>query len=148
MKVFIVFIGLFLIFVSFLVYHADIGRYAQAQTYVKAMAEECAAGAALYVNEEEYSDASLVFDSDEGQKYAAYIIEESKKKMPFPKDSIITYDINFQDDLLGYHEEDGTSGEIPSVTVRIDVETIDMFRLPFLYVDKVSRMAKYELPDS
>jgi len=147
MKVFVVFIGLLMINISFIVYQADMGRYLQAQTFLKAVAEECAAGAALYINEEDYSNGKLIFNYNEGIKYSNYIIEDSKKRMPFPEQSKITYDIKFEDDFLGYSAGDGTlSNNTPSVTVKVEVETEDLFRLPFLEVDNVSRIAKYEVP--
>jgi len=48
MKVFIVFLGIFLINISFLSYQGDMGRYVRCQAFLKAVAEECAAGSALY----------------------------------------------------------------------------------------------------
>ncbi len=141
MKVFIVFLGLFIINVSFLSYQGDMGRYVQCQTFLKAVAEECAAGAALYYDEEAYSEGEYYFYYEEGQKYIAHIIGESKKKMSLPQNSNITYEVSFQDDYLGYEGE-----TIPSVTVSITADTEDLFHLPFLEVTQVKRAAKYELP--
>lgn len=147
MKVFIVFIGLLLVNVSFLVYHADINRYVQAQIFLKALAEECAAGAALYIDEADYSNGKFVFNYNEGYKFADYIINKSKDRMPFNKDSIILSEITYQDDLQGYDDENNRYEEnIPSVTVKLEVVTKDMFSLPFLEMERVVRMAKYELP--
>lgn len=141
MKVFIVFIGLFIINVSFLSYQGDLGRYVRCQTFLKAVAEECAAGAALYYDETAYSDGQFRFDYEEGREYITYMMEESKRSMPLPKDSIITYEVVFQDDYLGYEGE-----ENPSVTVDITAVTGDLFHLPFLEVREIIRAAKYELP--
>lgn len=151
MKVFIIFWGLLIVNISFVVYQGDMSRYVQAQVFLKAIAEECAAGSALYFNQEEYSDGRFIFNYDEGRKYTEYIIGESQKRMPFVKGSIVSYDIHFQDDLQGYEDNDGNrlSGrkEVPSVTVELKVDTEDMFRLPFLEICHVTRMAKYELPE-
>jgi hypothetical protein len=136
MKVFIVFLGIFLINVSFLSYQGDMGRYVRCQAFLKAVAEECAAGAALYYDEAAYSEGQLRFYSDEGRKYIEYIIEESKKEMPLPVCSGITYEAVFQDEGV----------DIPSVTVELTAETEDLFRLPFLEVTEIKRAAKYELP--
>ncbi len=142
MKVFIVFLGLFIINVSFLSYQGDLGRYVRCQTFLKAVAEECAAGAALYYDEAAYSDGQFRFYYEEGRKYIEYLIEESKKEMPLPRGSIITYDVIFHDDVLGYE----TGEDIPSVTVEITAATGDLFHLPFLQVTEIKRAAMYELP--
>lgn len=141
MKVFIVFLGLFVINVSFLSYQGDLGRYTRCQTFLKAVAEECAAGAALYYDEAAYSDGQLRFCYEEGRAFIGYLVEESKTEMPLPIDSIITWEVYFQDDYLGYEEE-----EIPSVTVEITATTKDLFHLPFLEVKQIKRASKYELP--
>jgi len=142
MKVFIVFIGMLIINISFLSYQGDMGRYIRCQTFLKAVAEECAAGAALYYDESAYSDGWFQFRYEEGHKYIKYIIEASKKKMPLPEDSIISYAVFFEDDSLGYESDN----EIPSVNVYVTAVTRDMFSLPFIEVTQVERAAKYELP--
>jgi hypothetical protein len=136
MKVFIVFIGIFLINISFLSYQGDMGRYVRCQAFLKAVAEECAAGAALYYDEEAYSEGQLRFYSEEGRKYIEYILEESKKEMPLPPGSVIEYEAAFQDE----------GAEIPSVTVELTAVTEDLFRLPFLEITEIKRAARYELP--
>lgn len=158
MKVFIIFFGLLIINISFLVYQGDMGRYVRCQIFLKAVAEECAAGAALYFDETAYADGRLMFTYEEGKKYIEYIVEKSKGKMPLPKESIISYEVEFQDDFLGYESDSSPEnsegsgigkdeGERnPSVTVELTVATEDLFRLPFLTVTEIIRAARYELP--
>ena len=136
MKVFIVFLGIFLVDVSFLSYQGDMGRYVRCQAFLKAVAEECAAGAALYYDQDAYSEGHLRFYTREGRKYIEYILEESKQEMPLPHGSVIVYEAVFQDEGV----------EIPSVTVKLTATTEDLFRLPFLEVTEIKRAAKYELP--
>lgn len=142
MKVFIVFLGILIINVSFLSYQGDMGRYLHVQSDLKAMAEECAAGAALYYDEEAYSDGLFEFKYEEGRDYIEFILEESKDKVPVIQKSDLSYEVFFQDDGLGYEEGE----EIPSVTVTITAVTEDLFHLPFLEITKIKRAAKYELP--
>lgn len=142
MKAFLFFLGLFIINVSFIAYQSDLDRYVQAQNFLKATAEECAAGASLYYNEEEYSEGKIIFKYEEGIKYTEDLIEKSKKCMPFEKNCKITYTIEFEDDFKGYQRSKN-----PSVTVSLKVLTKDLFRLPFLKVNQVERKSKYELPD-
>lgn len=141
MKVFIVFIGLLLINVSFLSYQGDLGRYTRCQMFLKAVAEECAAGAALYYDEAAYAEGKFQFRYEDGRELIEYLMGESKREMPLPGYSLLTYEVLFQDDNLGYEE-----GNTPSVTVEITAATEDMFRLPFLEVYEIKRAAKYELP--
>jgi len=157
MKVFIVFMGLLFIDVSFLSYQGDLGRYVRCQAFLKATAEECAAGAALYYDEAAYADGRFRFKYEEGREFIEHLLEEAKQEMPLPRDSVITYEVSFRDDYLGYgadESEDGAAGEggepaaenIPSVTVKLTAVTGDLFRLPFLEVTEIQRAAKYELP--
>ena len=55
MKVFLVFIGLMLVNITFIAYQGDLHRYLRIQEFLKATAEECACGAAQYYDEEAYS---------------------------------------------------------------------------------------------
>jgi hypothetical protein len=154
MKIFIVFMGLLFINVSFLSYQGDLGRYVRCQAFLKATAEECAAGAALYYDEAAYSDGQFRFKYQEGLELIEHLLEEAKQDMPLPRDSIITYEVSFRDDYLGYGEGENEGGggggqaaeNIPSVTVELTAVTGDLFRLPFLEVTEIKRAAKYELP--
>lgn len=150
MKVFIVFLGLLLVNISFLTYQSDMERYVQAQIFLKALAEECAAGAALYYDPKEYSEGKFVFNYDEGRKYAEYLTEIAKAQMPLPQKSELTFQLSFQDDGLGYQDKDGSARSdhgIPAVTAEVTVHTQDLFRLPFLEIEQVTRKSKYELPE-
>lgn len=157
MKVFIVFFALLIINISFLTYQGDMGRYVRCQAFLKAVAEECAAGAALYYDEDAYSDGRFCFRQEEGLRYIEFILQESGKQMPLPHGSTIAYEVLFQDDAVGYQDDRGSGpsgggpdGELgssnPSVTVELKAATGDLFRLPFLKVTEIKRRAKYELP--
>lgn len=142
MKVFIVFLAMLIINTSFLTYHGDMGRYIRCQNFLKAVAEECAAGAALYYDEAAYADGWFQFCYEEGNKYINFIIDKSKNTMPLPEECVLSYEVLFEDDRLGYK-----SGNcVPSVTVLVTAVTEDLFDLPFIQVTKVQRAAKYELP--
>lgn len=150
MKVFIVFLGLLIINVSFLVYQGDVEHYAKGQIILKALAEECAAGAALYFEQEEFSNGRLVFNYNEGVKYLEHILESTVSRSLFLQSGRLTYEVEFQDDRTGYKDAHGnviSSGiGIPSVTVTVLHDTEDIFRLPFIEVCQITRMARYELP--
>jgi hypothetical protein len=65
MKSLIVFMGMLLVCAAFVFYQNDMGRYMRAQTALKALAEECAAGAALYFDEEAYAEGRMIFNEDD-----------------------------------------------------------------------------------
>ncbi len=140
MKVFLVFIALFMINLTFVVYESDLGRYILMQRTVKAAAEECAAGASLFYDAEEYSEGRYVFLYEESIKHVEYLLSEMQKKHKLYEN--LSYDIAFEDDLQGYE-----SKQIPSVLVGLTVTTPDLFRLPFFTVTNIQRISKYELPN-
>lgn len=147
MKVLIVFMAIFVINVSFLSYQGDMGRYVQSRNFLKAAAEECAAGAALYYDREAYGQGQFRFSYEEGEKYIEYILEHGMAAVPLPQGSSISYEVAFQDDNLGYENDpDGDERNIPSVTVTLNAKTQDLFALPFFEVTEITRAARYELP--
>ncbi|MEG1930140.1 MAG: hypothetical protein RR131_03275 [Anaerovorax sp.] len=140
MKVLIVFMALLVINVSFMVYQSDMGRYERIQNFLKATAEECAAGAALYYDETYYGTGKLVFNYKSGEDYVVYLLQNLGGNAQIQGDRIV-YELAYEDDLLGYTRE-----AVPSVTVSLKVGVKDLFRLPFLSVTEVTRKAKYQLP--
>jgi hypothetical protein len=147
MKVLIVFLGLLLICCGFVFYQSDMGRYVRAQTALKALAEECAAGAALYFDDEAYALGKMIFDEGEGRKYIEHALESAVLPEVDPTGGILC-ESDFYDDRGAYGQEiDGATVRCPSVVVRLSVSTEDLFRLPFLSVTKLERRAMYELPD-
>lgn len=146
-----VFLGLFIINISFLTYQTDMDRYVKGQVFLKALAEECAAGAALYYDAEEYSHGRLVFNYEEGEKYIKYIIDSTRSKSPFLQLGKLSYQTEFQDDDLGYKDGEGHNLSyekgVPSLTVTLTYDIPDMFRLPFIEVTQITRMSRYELPE-
>lgn len=141
MKVFIVFMALLIVNITFMVYQSDAGKYERIQNFLKATAEECAAGAALYYDESFYGDGELVFNYKSGEEYIDYLLQGIRTSSPMENDTKITYQLVYEDDYTGYRKE-----EIPSVTVTLKASSKDIFRLPFLTVKEVTRRAKYELP--
>ena len=129
MKIFIVFSGLLLINVWALAYQGDMGRYIRAQTLLKATAEECAAGAALFLDEEAYSEGYIAFDEEAGQRYADAHLADTVDKIRDIQVKKYGCRLSFSD---------------RSVTARLTLETEDIFRLPFLSVTEVRRESEYE----
>lgn len=161
MKVLIVSLGLLLVGVTFVIYQGDMSRYLQIQTFVKAVAEECAAGAALYYDEEAYSRGSMVIRQEEAVKYIDHLVEEAADQLRLSEGEGISYELQIAGekggmrllgegggtDTPGENGGDSPAGQSPWVEVTLRLKTKDLFRLPFLKAEQVVRSGKYELAD-
>jgi ABC-type Fe3+ transport system substrate-binding protein len=143
MKVFIVFIALLIVNMTFITYQGDLNRYVQLQTLLKAVAEEAAAGAALYYDEVAYSHGSMVINREEGEKYIEYLLTQAGQMLNIGEGESLTAEMEVMDDGSGAAD----LGVPPSVTVTLRLTVTDLFRLPFLSREQVVRSAKYELAD-
>lgn len=146
MKVFIVFLSLLIVNVSALVFQGDLGCYMHEQLLLKEAAEECAAGAALLIDEEEYSYGRIIFDYQAGEKYAQEYLEYIKRNSKVISKGKISCKLTFEDDGKGY--SDSNIENIPSISSEIVVKSEDIFRLPFIEVTRLERSTRYELPYS
>lgn len=167
MKIFIVFLAILILNISFLTYQGDMGRYLRMQNTVKAIAEECGAGAALFFDTPQFAEGYLMAETDEALKHIAYILLNSQPIHELSNKGTLKYQAIFFDDSLRsrtylngilqrtipftfpYYYVDDQGYEIivkaPSVVVTLTLSTEDLFRLPFLEVTEISRSAMYEL---
>ena len=130
MKILIIFMALTILNTSFLIYQADMNSYIRENTFIKAVAEECAAGASLFYDEEALAEGYYVFNREECEKYVQYIIEQNFEDM-----ENIVYEIVYYDTL-------GISD--PGIEVNIASKDKDRFRLSFLEKNRIKRGAYYE----
>lgn len=141
MKVFIVFISLLVINVSFLSYQGDMNKFVRQQATLKYIAEECAATAATIVSAEEYANGRIVFDYESGNVYAEnfaiYTLENWGIK------GSIKCTLEFEDEDMGYSLENVNNK--PAVTATVKLDTEDIFRLPILSLNSITRKARYQL---
>ena len=142
MKVFLVFFGLLIVNVSFMVYMGDMSVYVHDQKTLKAVCEECAAGAALILDEDEYAEGRLVFDEDACYGYAEDHIAYALKSTGMAGDDF-ECSLTFEDDERGYSE--GNTERYPSVVCRVSVDTGEIFHTPGLSLTRLERTAKYEV---
>jgi hypothetical protein len=141
MKVFLVFLAMLIVNTTFVVHQGDLNRYVRLQTFLKALCEEAAAGAALYYDEESYSHGFMVINQEEGEKYIDYLIVKAKDSLNLDGNENLTADIEIVDEENGVLE----LGMWPSVTVTLYLNSRDLFRLPFIKREQVIRSARYEL---
>lgn len=130
MKILIVFMALFSLNTMFLAYQSDMNAFNREQTRVKSIAEECAAGASLYFDEEAFSQGFLRFNREEGKLFVEKILKEN-----FRDPLKVNYEIKYYE----YPEVIN-----PAVEVTLTVTGRDWFRLGFLDVKEVKRKAYYE----
>lgn len=175
MKVLIVFLSLLVVNLSFLCYDSDMAVYQRLQKELKAVSEECAAGASLYFDEEAYGHGDLVIKDEDAVAYVAYLVKRAEKKAAQSGNPAIAQGtgirctlhiideknpgvfrsyqdgkrVNLPDgalpDSVRKVEGDGHIIYEPSVVVDLTMDTGDLFRLPFLKVCSISRSAMYEL---
>jgi hypothetical protein len=167
MKILIIFLGIFIINVNILIYQSDMNIYNNAQENVKNLADESAASAALYYSEEEYSMGYLVSKKEEGLKhvefiinsylsknwrikykfidYYLYIFDQSKKVYSY-KNSELEYIKDFEVPFY-FVDEKGNRIliEEPTIIINIDAYFEDVFRLPFIKKEIISRSSMYEI---
>ena len=143
MKVFIVFIALLIVNTTFISFAGDMNRYVRLQTYLKAAAEEAAAGAALYYDEEAYSNGIMVINREEGEKYIAAQIAQMERNLNLKEGESLRAEVEILDDREGAADP----GVPPAVTVTLCLTVTDLFRLPFVCREQVVRSARYELAE-
>ncbi len=129
MKPFIIFTAVLLLFAMCISYAVDNQVYVSELNSLKAAAEECAASAALEIEDEYFAEGEIVIDEEKGeiaaQKHFEHYLEhicivqvkESRIEMEFEK---------------------------ARVTVKLYLETKDLFSLPFLSVNRLCRVSTYE----
>lgn len=105
-------------------------QYEKIQLFLKATAEDCAAGAALYYNEEEYSKGEWCIEENEANKFISSQVRFAEESLKKVCKGSLKYEVIY---------------DSVEVTVKLYYEMEnDLFRLPFLSINKVSRVAKYE----
>lgn len=143
MKVFIVFIAFLIVNTTFITFAGDLNRYVRLQTYMKAAAEEAAAGAALYYDEEAFSRGMMVINREEGEKYISGQIAQIERNLDLKEGESLRAEVEVVDDREGAADP----GAPPAVTVTLCLTVTDLFRLPFVCREQVVRSARYELAE-
>ena len=150
MKIFIVFLAMMLVLTSFIAFSADMDRYVKLQGHLKALAEECAAGAALFTDESRYAEGDMVIDYDDACAYIGFMSDAGVRGDPPFRGGEIRSSVKIFDDEKGYSgiETYGIRKRKPTVVVTLEfVSPRDLFRLPFLEEYAVTRTATYQWED-
>ncbi|NCB41081.1 MAG: hypothetical protein EOM59_00420 [Clostridia bacterium] len=149
MKVLIVFFAMLIINVSFLSFNSDLNRYVKLQIHLKALAEESASGASLFNDIEAYSNGVLSIDEEAASDYTNFLIETALERDAIFRRGNISANIVYFDSIKGYEglQSYKIQNENPAVVVTLTYFGDDLFRLPFVCVDTVSRTATYQWED-
>lgn len=139
MKVYIVFIGLLIVHVGFMAFNQDMGRYLMLQNLFKDTSEECAAQAALLLDEEEYYQGHVIFLKDDGDSRRA--LENACEKIGLEDGYTLT--LSYEDDSTTYSLDN--QDENPRVTATITINVSALFRTNLFRDAVITRSSCYEI---
>jgi len=164
MKTFIVFLGLFLMASMGFCFAGDYQLYMHEQTSLKAAAEECAAGAALEIDEGAYAEGRTIFDKTIADERVKEHFEHYMSDISCCEIFAYKYFVEFYDDA-GYYGlctdsngrkqllnednseifKDNDYKNYPTVAVTLYLETEDVIGLNFIDINQFCRKSAYEL---
>ena len=141
MKVFIVFLGLLIVNVNLMNFHSGLGRYIELQNIFKMASEECAAQAALLLDEEAYAQGRVVFDYEAGQRDGINYLTHICKNLGVEKG----YDLSllYEDDQHSYST--CNINHLPRVVATISVDVGSLFDGSPLGFPVIQRSSCYEI---
>lgn len=141
MKVFIVFLSLLIVNVSLMTFHSGLGRYIELQNTFKMASEECAAQAALLLNEEEFSKGLYVFDYVKGQSESTKYLAALCVRLGIRDGYNVS--LHYEDDFIRYSVNN--PGHLPRVTATISVDVSSLFVSPPFEKAMIKRSSCYEV---
>lgn len=145
MKLYIIFSGIVTVCLMAMCFQGDMRLYEHEQWLFKEITEEVACGAALYLDQDAYSEGNIVFDYEKGIRYAADYLKQSEKNSYILNHGHANIELKFEDDKMGYLDDN--LEHIPAVTAKVTADHQDVFRLPFIAVRHTVRESRYELKD-
>ena len=134
MKVFIVSIGIILMQLTALVFHSDLTAYNNSRYMLKMLAEECAAGSAINVDEDALEFGSIMFNAA-SRAYTDELVAYANACYPVFRDGTVSVE--------SFEANDSAANPYVAVELSYTRET-DYFRLPFINVTRITHMSKYE----
>ena len=167
MKIFIIFASILTINIGALIFQSDFNRFTVLSEVAKNFTDEAASSTALYYDENKYSNGYLVANKEEAMEHLEFLIDSMMKKYTNQGIEDIEYNIYFVDESnmiyafnngkLIYEKEiifpfyffDENEISIlvsrPSIILNLSLDFNDIFRLPFIKQEVVSRSSMYEL---
>lgn len=139
MKVYIVFLSLLIVHVHLMGFNQEMGRYIMLQNLFKNTSEECAAQAALLLDEEEFYRGNIVFLKANDDSLRA--LKESCKKIGLVEG--YTLSLQYEDDVTFYKTNNPDNH--PRVTATIIIDVSPLFRTPVFNKTIITRSSCYEI---
>lgn len=139
MKVYIVFLSLLIVHVSFMAFNQEMGRYIMLQNLFKDTSEECASQAALLLDEEEFLAGNTVFLKDSGDPER--VLKEVCNKIGIKDGYELA--LQYEDDASSYNINN--SDKNPRVTATIKIDVSKLFRTPHFDETIITRSSCYEI---
>lgn len=139
MKIYIVFIGLLIVHVSFMEFNQEMGRYLMLQNLFKDTSEECAAQAALLLDEEEFFQGRIIFLKDNEDSETA--LESACQKIGLKEGYTLT--LQYEDATTSYAANNPHHNPRVIATIRVDVSPL--FRTPPFKNVNITRRSCYEI---
>lgn len=156
MKSFIVSLGLLIIMATTLCYAEDYNKFIHEQMHLKAVAEECAAGGMLEINQYEYSLGRIVVNKDDAVNYAwlhfkNYIDNICSLDVTGVEMNVWIYDhegIYYRQMVLNKEDEVeilSENSQTPAMKIQLIIYADAIIRGGFINIDSLSRETVYEL---
>ncbi len=135
MKTFLVFLAFLIVFSACLVYQSDSNNYMLLQKWLKATAEEAAAGGALMIDDKSYEEKRYIINFTDASRYVLFTAKYAKSNISPLKNG-----------SLGVTTWRLSDTQIKAVVSWQSFNGYRLFRLPFIKSpDYVSAMSVYEV---
>ena len=132
MKIFLTFLALLMVFLTFFAFQTDKERLWALQDALKWGAEEAAAGATLFYDEAAFGQGLAVIAEEQAARWVQWSMDQLEARLQLQYPGALEY---------SYRQESGVTARV-QVTYRLQK---DLFRLPFLSVRQVSQTGTYEV---
>lgn len=139
MKIYIVFLALLIVHVGFMSFNQDMGRYLMLQNLFKNTSEECAAQAALLLDEEEFYKGRVIFLKDNQDSERA--LKVVCQRIGLSQGYSLTLD--YEDDSTSYSHNNPDNN--PRVTATINVDVSTLFQTRLFDETVITRISCYEI---
>ena len=139
MKVYIVFLALLIVHISFMAFNHDMGRYLMLQNLFKNTSEECAAEAALLLDEEEFYKGRIIFlkDNQDSERALKVVCQSIGLSQGY------SLTLEYEDDSTSYGPNNPDNN--PRVTATINVDVSTLFQTRLFDETVITRISCYEV---
>lgn len=139
MKIYIVFLSLLIVHIHLMAFNQELGRYIMLQNLFKNTSEECAAQAALLLDEEELLRGNIIFLKDSMDPERA--VKAACDKLGLEGGYFLT--LSYEDDGAIYNINNLDKN--PRVTATIEIDVSPLFKTSLFRETFITRISCYEI---